>query len=85
MMTLTGKEIKDLAEAVGLVVCTMDYTDELETEMTIIEFPIPHFFHIIPFRCPRPTAKSGHPNFWKPYQGPSAAVRQSRQKTCASP
>lgn len=39
MMTLTGKEIKDLAEAVGLVVCTMDYTDELETEMTIIDCP----------------------------------------------
>lgn len=39
MLTLTGKEIKDLAEAVGLVICTMDYTDELETEMTIIDCP----------------------------------------------
>ena len=40
MLTLTGKEIKDLAEAVGLVIeGGHDYTDELETEMTIIECP----------------------------------------------
>lgn len=39
MLTLTGKEIKDLAEAVGLVIAPHDYTDELETEMTIIDCP----------------------------------------------
>ena len=39
MLTLTGKEIKDLAEAVGLMIQPLDYTDELETEMTIIECP----------------------------------------------
>lgn len=39
MLTLTGKEIKDLAEAVGLVIMPHDYTDELETEMTIIACP----------------------------------------------
>lgn len=39
MLTLTGKEIKDLAEAVGLVIQPLDYTDELETEMTIIDCP----------------------------------------------
>lgn len=39
MLTLTGKEIKDLAEAVGLVIAPNDYTDELETEMTIIDCP----------------------------------------------
>lgn len=39
MLTLTGKEIKDLAEAVGLVIKPLDYKDELETEMTIIDCP----------------------------------------------
>lgn len=39
MLTLTGKEIRDLAEAVGLVITPNDYADELETEMTIIECP----------------------------------------------
>lgn len=39
MLTLTGKEIKDLAEAVGLVIEPRNYTDELETEMTIIDCP----------------------------------------------
>ena len=39
MLTLTGKEIKDLAEAVGLVIKPLDYEDELETEMTIIDCP----------------------------------------------
>lgn len=39
MLTLTGKEIKDLAEAVGLVIQPLDYTYELETEMTIINCP----------------------------------------------
>lgn len=39
MLTLTGKEIKDLAEAVGLVIAYHDYTDEFETEMTIIDCP----------------------------------------------
>lgn len=39
MLTLTGKEIKDLAEAVGLVISPLDYEDELETEMTIIDCP----------------------------------------------
>lgn len=39
MLTLTGKEIKDLAEAVGLVIADHDYTDEFETEMTIIDCP----------------------------------------------
>lgn len=39
MLTLTGKEIKDLAEAVGLVISPHDYADELETEMTIIDCP----------------------------------------------
>jgi len=39
MITLNGKEIKDLAESVGLVVKDLDYTDEFETEMTIIPCP----------------------------------------------
>lgn len=39
MLTLTGKEIKDLAEAVGLMIQPLDYADELETEMTIIACP----------------------------------------------
>lgn len=39
MLTLTGKEIKDLAEAVGLVITPHDYTDEFETEMTIVKCP----------------------------------------------
>ena len=39
MLTLNGKEIKDLAEAVGLMIQPLDYTDELETEMTIIDCP----------------------------------------------
>ena len=39
MLTLTGKEIKDLAEAVGLVIQPLNYGDELETEMTIIKCP----------------------------------------------
>lgn len=39
MLTLTGKEIKDLAEAVGLVIDPRNYTDELETEITIIDCP----------------------------------------------
>lgn len=38
-ITLCGKEIRDLAEAVGLVIQPLDYTDELETEMTIISCP----------------------------------------------
>lgn len=38
-ITLSGKEIKDLAEAVGLVIQPLDYADELETEMTIIDCP----------------------------------------------
>jgi len=29
MLTLTGKEIKDLAEAVGLVIQPLNYGDEL--------------------------------------------------------
>lgn len=39
MLTLTGREIKDLAEAVGLVIQPLNYDDELETEMTIIKCP----------------------------------------------
>jgi len=39
MLTLTGKEIRDLAEAVGLVVQPIDYVFEFETEMTIIDCP----------------------------------------------
>jgi hypothetical protein len=39
MLTLKGREIKDLAEAVGLWIQQLDYTDELETEMTIIDCP----------------------------------------------
>ena len=39
MLTLTGKEIKDLAEAVGLVIQPLNYGDELEAEMTIIKCP----------------------------------------------
>ena len=39
MLTLKGREIKDLAEAVGLEIQQLDYTDELETEMTIIACP----------------------------------------------
>lgn len=38
-LTLTGKEIRDLAEAAGLEVAELIYTDELETEMTIIDCP----------------------------------------------
>jgi len=38
-LTLTGKEIKDLAESVGLVIQPLDYGYELETEMTIIKCP----------------------------------------------
>ena len=39
MLILTGKEIKDLAEAVGLVIVPNDYTEELEIEMAIIDCP----------------------------------------------
>lgn len=39
MLTLTGKEIKDLAEAVGLMIQPLDYDTELETEMTVIKCP----------------------------------------------
>ena len=34
-LTLNGKEIRDLAEAVGLVVQPGDYTEEFKTRMTI--------------------------------------------------
>lgn len=38
-ITLTGKEIRDLAEAVGLVIAKNDYAEELETEMVIVPCP----------------------------------------------
>ena len=36
-LTLNGKEIRDLAEAVGLVVQPGDYTEEFKTKMTICD------------------------------------------------
>lgn len=39
MITLTGKEIRDLAEAAGFLIEKADSDDLLDTEMTIIPCP----------------------------------------------
>jgi hypothetical protein len=39
MITLNGKEIRELAEFVGLMIVDLDYSDELETEVTIAKCP----------------------------------------------
>lgn len=39
MLTLTGKEIKDLAESCGFYITPLNYEDEIKTEMTIITCP----------------------------------------------
>jgi hypothetical protein len=38
-LTLTGKEIKDLAEFAGLAIAPSDYTDVLETEIIVATCP----------------------------------------------
>lgn len=38
-LTLTGKEIKDLAELAGLAIAPSDYTDMIETEIIVATCP----------------------------------------------
>ncbi len=40
MITLNGKQIRELAEFVGLTITEHDYADEYETEITIADCPV---------------------------------------------